>query len=122
MATTISHDSHNIVAAGDNDADMLLAVRELEKLGGGIVSVHEGAIRRLPLPIAGLMTSEAPETVGATLRAMIDAAHAELGIPEGVEPFMSLSFMALPVIPELKLTARGLFNVNLFSFVGVEAD
>ena len=122
VATTISHDSHNIVAAGDNDADMLLAVRELERLGGGIVSVHEGVIRRLPLPIAGLMTSEAPETVSATLRAMIEAAHTELGIPEGVEPFMSLSFMALPVIPELKLTARGLFNVNLFSFVGVEAD
>ena len=110
------------MAAGDNDADMLLAVRELERLGGGIVSVHEGVIRRLPLPIAGLMTSEAPETVSATLRAMIEAAHTELGIPEGVEPFMSLSFMALPVLPELKLTARGLFNVNLFSFVGVEAD
>jgi adenine deaminase len=53
---------------------------------------------------------------------MLVAARAELGIPEDVEPFMTLSFMALPVIPELKLTARGLFNVNTFSFVGVEAD
>ena len=53
---------------------------------------------------------------------MLVAARAELGIPEDVEPFMTLSFMALPVIPELKLTARGLFNVNTFSFDGVEAD
>ena len=53
---------------------------------------------------------------------MIRAAHEELAIPDAVEPFMSLSFMALPVIPELKLTARGLFNVNTFSFVGIEAD
>lgn len=122
IATTISHDSHNIVVAGDNDPDMLLAVRELADMGGGIVSVHGGAIRRLPLPIAGLMTSADPQEVNAVLHDMLVAARAELGIPEDVEPFMTLSFMALPVIPELKLTARGLFNVNTFSFVGVEAD
>ena len=121
IATTISHDSHNIVVAGDNDPDMLLAVRELADMGGGIVSVHGGAIRRLPLPIAGLMTSADPQEVNAVLHDMLVAARAELGIPEDVEPFMTLSFMALPVIPELKLTARGLFNVNTFSFVGVEA-
>ena len=122
IATTISHDSHNIVVAGDNDPDMLLAVRELADMGGGIVSVHGGSIRRLPLPIAGLMTSADPQEVNAVLHDMLVAARAELGIPEDVEPFMTLSFMALPVIPELKLTARGLFNVNTFSFVGVEAD
>ena len=122
IATTISHDSHNIVVAGDNDPDMLLAVRELADMGGGIVSVHGGAIRRLSLPIAGLMTSADPQEVNAVLHDMLVAARAELGIPEDVEPFMTLSFMALPVIPELKLTARGLFNVNTFSFVGVEAD
>ena len=110
IATTISHDSHNIVVAGDNDPDMLLAVRELADMGGGIVSVHGGAIRRLPLPIAGLMTSADPQEVNAVLHDMLVAARAELGIPEDVEPFMTLSFMALPVIPELKLTARGLFN------------
>lgn len=123
VATTISHDSHNIVAAGDDDADMLLAVRELERIGGGIVSVRAGAVRHsLPLPIAGLMTGADPLEVSRTLAEMIRAAHEELDIPEAVEPFMSLSFMALPVIPELKLTARGLFNVNTFSFVGIDAD
>lgn len=122
VATTISHDSHNIVVAGDNDADMLLAVRELAAMGGGIVSVHNGRVRGLALPIAGLMTSADPLEVSETLKEMIRAAHAELAIPEDVEPFMSLSFMALPVIPELKLTARGLFNVSTFSFVGIEAD
>ena len=68
------------------------------------------------------MTSADPQEVNAVLHDMLVAARAELGIPEDVEPFMTLSFMALPVIPELKLTARGLFNVNTFSFVGVEAD
>lgn len=122
VATTIAHDSHNIVVAGDNDADMLLAVRELAAMGGGIVSVHKGKVRGLALPIAGLMTSADPLEVSETLKEMIEAAHVELAIPDAVEPFMSLSFMALPVIPELKLTARGLFNVNTFSFVGIEAD
>lgn len=70
IATTISHDSHNIVVAGDNDPDMLLAVRELADMGGGIVSVHGGAIRRLPLPIAGLMTSADPQEVNAVLHDM----------------------------------------------------
>ncbi len=122
VATTIAHDSHNIVVAGDNDADMLLAVRELAAMGGGIVSAHKGRVRGLALPIAGLMTSADPLEVSENLKEMIRAAHEELAIPDAVEPFMSLSFMALPVIPELKLTARGLFNVNTFSFVGIEAD
>ena len=99
-----------------------IAARQMHGGFGGIVSVHGGAIRRLPLPIAGLMTSADPQEVNAVLHDMLVAARAELGIPEDVEPFMTLSFMALPVIPELKLTARGLFNVNTFSFVGVEAD
>ena len=71
IATTISHDSHNIVVAGDNDPDMLLAVRELADMGGGIVSVHGGSIRRLPLPIAGLMTSADPQEVNAVLHDML---------------------------------------------------
>ena len=99
-----------------------IAARQMHGGFGGIVSVHGGSIRRLPLPIAGLMTSADPQEVNAVLHDMLVAARAELGIPEDVEPFMTLSFMALPVIPELKLTARGLFNVNTFSFVGVEAD
>lgn len=121
IATTIAHDSHNIVVAGDNDADMLLAVRELVKMGGGIVLIASGEVKgRLALPIAGLLTTEDPLVVSRTLGDMLRLAHGELGIPTTVEPFMTLSFMALPVIPDLKLTARGLFDVNLFSFVSIE--
>lgn len=121
IATTIAHDSHNIVVAGDNDADMKLAVRELVEMGGGIVLIASGKVRgRLPLPIAGLLTTEDPLIVSRTLGDMLRLAHEELGIPATVEPFMTLSFMALPVIPDLKLTARGLFDVNLFSFVSIE--
>ena len=121
IATTIAHDSHNIVVAGDNDADMLTAVRTLADMGGGIVVVRGEQILKLPLPIAGLLTSAEPEDVSARLRDMLRLAHDELGIPAGVEPFMTLSFMTLPVIPELKLTARGLFDVTTFSFIGIEA-
>ncbi|MEG2005617.1 MAG: adenine deaminase C-terminal domain-containing protein, partial [Bilophila sp.] len=121
IATTIAHDSHNIVVAGDSDADMQLAVRELVDMGGGIVLIASGVVKgRLPLPIAGLMTSEDPLAVSRQLADMLQLAHTTLQIPPAVEPFMTLSFMALPVIPELKLTARGLFDVNLFSFVPIE--
>ena len=120
VATTIAHDSHNIVVAGDNDADMLTAVRTLTDMGGGIVTVRGDNIMKLPLPIAGLLTSAEPKDVSAQLRDMLRLAHDELGIPAAVEPFMTLSFMTLPVIPELKLTARGLFDVTTFSFVTLE--
>ena len=121
VATTIAHDSHNIVVAGTNDADMRLAVRELARTGGGITLCRDGAVlETLPLPVAGLITDADPARVGEILERMIALAR-ELGVPEAVEPFMALSFMALPVIPELKLTARGLFDVREFAFVSVDA-
>lgn len=123
VATSIAHDSHNVVVAGDNDADMLLAARALAEMGGGIVMVRAGRVAdRLPLPVAGLITGAPPAEVGDTLGRMIAAAHADLGIPEGVEPFMTLSFMALPVIPALKITARGLFDAARFAFVENAAE
>lgn len=123
VATSIAHDSHNVVTAGDNDADMLLAARAVAKMDGGIVMVRQGAVTgRLPLPVAGLLTTAPPGEAAETLARMIAAAHADFGIPEGVEPFMTLSFMALPVIPALKITARGLFDVERFAFVGIAAD
>ena len=123
VATSIAHDSHNVVTAGDNDADMLLAVRALAEMDGGIVMVCGGTITgRLPLPVAGLLTTAPPAETGRTLGRMIAAAHADLAIPAEVEPFMTLSFMALPVIPSLKITARGLFDVERFAFVETAAE
>ena len=117
----MSHDSHNIVVCGDNDADMLAAVRRVAAMGGGIAVAGEGRIlEELPLPVAGLMTHEAPETVVRALDAIHGLLHGH-GIPANVAPLMALSFMALPVIPSLKLTARGLFSVADWRFVSVDA-
>ena len=121
VATSVSHDSHNIVVCGDNDADMLAAVLRVAAMGGGIAVASEGRIlEELPLPVAGLMTHEAPETVVRALDAIHGLLHGH-GIPANVAPLMALSFMALPVIPSLKLTARGLFSVADWRFVSVDA-
>lgn len=117
IATTIAHDSHNIVVAGDSDADMLHAVHALQYMGGGIVLVREGkVIGSLPLPIAGLMTNIAADEACSTMETLIAQARRDFAIHPQAEPFMTLSFMALPVIPELKLTDQGLFDVQSFSF------
>ena len=122
VATTVAHDSHNIVAAGDNDADLTLAVQTLITLGGGIVVCAGGEVLgSLPLPIAGLISDAPPAEVAITLNNLIKIARNTLGVSAEVEPFMALSFMALPVIPELKLTARGLFDVRVFDFVPVDS-
>lgn len=118
VATTIAHDSHNIIVAGDNDADMALAVQTVVELGGGIVMVKEGEVLdSLPLPIAGLMTNRGGEYVDDKFASMHALAHDVLKVNEGIDPFMTLSFMALPVIPHLKVTDAGLFDVDTFSFV-----
>ena len=121
VATSVSHDSHNIVVCGDNDADMLAAVRRVADMGGGIAVTSNGRVLAdLPLPVAGLMTHQSPETVVRALDAIHNLLH-DHGIPENVAPLMALSFMALPVIPSLKLTARGLFSVAEWRFVSVDA-
>ncbi|WP_028583834.1 adenine deaminase [Desulfogranum mediterraneum] len=118
IATTIAHDAHNIVVAGSRDQDMLVAVRELERLGGGIVLAREGAILgALPLPVAGLMSQASAAEVGARLEELISLAHRELGVNPAIQPFMSLSFMSLSVIPELKLTDQGLLDVSRMELV-----
>ena len=121
VATTIAHDSHNIIVAGDNDDDMLLAVRTLAEIGGGIVMIRAGVVLdTLPLPIAGLMSNLGGDHVDKRLKQMHEKAIRRLGIFEGIDPFMTLSFMALPVIPHLKVTDMGLFDVDEFAFVSVE--
>ncbi|MDD6088097.1 MAG: adenine deaminase [Desulfovibrionaceae bacterium] len=121
VATTIAHDSHNVVVIGDNDADMLLAVQRIQHIGGGLVITAGGkTVGELPLPVGGLMTSSlTPTEISATLSRMTQYAHDHLRIPEDVHPFMTLSFLTLPVIPELKLTDQGLFDVGAFRFVPI---
>lgn len=123
VAISISHDSHNIVVVGVNDQDMTFAVEELVKQAGGVVLVKDQQVlESLPLPIAGLMSDQSGVWVDQKLTQIHKAAHEELGISRDVEPLMTLCFMSLPVIPEIKLTAKGLFDVSGFSFIPIEAD
>jgi adenine deaminase len=121
MASSVSHDSHNIVVTGVNDADMLEAVIEIARMKGGLSIVADGkALGRLPLPIAGLMSEESMGTVKEDLEELGRVA-ADLGV-QVKDPFMALSFISLPVVPELKLTDLGLFDVRRFKFVDVFTD
>jgi len=123
IATTIAHDSHNLVVAGDNDADMLTAVREEQRIGGGIVMASGGRIlSSLPLPIGGLMSDAPAGEVAQRLRELFALASSHYHIRGDVDAFMALSFLALPVIPSLKITARGLFDLPSFRFVSVDAE
>lgn len=121
IALSIGHDSHNVIVTGTSDTDMTLAVKELERLGGGVVLVHQGKIGPvMPLPIAGLMSNLSGEETVA-IQDKIDAfAHSQLQIPTKINPVMTLSFMPLSVIPELKITDMGLVDVNNFKFVPLE--
>ena len=116
LASTIGHDSHNLAVVGTSDADMAMAARAVADAGGGqAVAANGRVLAVLPLPIAGLISSEPVATVIAQQRALLDAAHA-LGCPID-DPFMPLSFMPLVVIPHLKLSDQGLVDVDRFDFV-----
>ncbi len=120
VASTIAHDSHNIIVIGTNDEDMYTAVQELIKAGGGITMALNGEVLdTLKLPIAGLMSDQSPEFVSEKLGKMYPIATEKLGVNNELDPFMTLSFLALPVIPELKLTDMGLFDTRSFSFTEV---
>ncbi|HYZ77459.1 MAG TPA: adenine deaminase [Gaiellaceae bacterium] len=121
LASTVAHDAHNIVVVGVDDADMARAVQRLAGLGGGIAVVEGGEVRaELPLPVAGLL-ADAPlaEVIEKSL-ACNDAARA-LGW-SGATPFLTLSFLALSVIPSLKITDRGLVDVDRFELVPLAAE
>jgi adenine deaminase len=121
IAQTIAHDSHNIIVLGDNNEDMALAVNSLKELGGGLIVVSRGKVLgSLKLEVAGLMTARPIEEVNQEFQKMVEIAHS-LNVSKEVEPFMTLSFLALPVIPSLKLTDKGLFDVDKFEFVTLEA-
>lgn len=123
VALSVAHDSHNIIVTGVNDDEMEFAVRELEKMGGGIILVNDcKVVESMPMPIAGLMSDRSGEWVDEKLTALHEKAYSALGISGSVEPLMTLCFMSLPVIPEVKLTDIGLFDVTRFSFIPLEAD
>ena len=121
IATTVGHDSHNLIVAGDNDKDMLSAIDALEACGGGYIVVSGGKVlARLPLPVAGLMSDAPLEKILKNQQALL-AAVKKLGVEGGSDPFIRLSFIALPVIPAARLTDMGMFDVMRMQFLGTEA-
>jgi len=121
LGSSIAHDSHNLMVVGTNDEDMLLAAHEIEHMRGGLVVVEGGCVlASLPLPIAGLMSERPFEEVNEQLQALLTAAH---GLGSDLhDPFMTMSFLALPVIPSLKLSDKGLVDVTQFKFVPLFED
>ncbi len=117
IASSVAHDSHNIVVIGDNDEDMRKAVQHLQEIGGGISIVSDGEVKdSFALPIGGLMSDRSLEEVQDSLERMLKVAY-DMGVSRDYDPFMTLAFLALPVIPELKVTDLGLFDVVNFKFV-----
>jgi adenine deaminase len=116
LASSIAHDSHNIVAVGTNDADIYAAIKEIEKIGGGLVACANGKpVASLSLPVAGLLSPEPLHTVVDKFKNVEKAASKMGSIPPS--PFALLSFIALPVIPELRLSDRGLVDVLAFKLL-----
>jgi adenine deaminase len=121
IASSVGHDSHNLIVAGKNTRDMKVALAHLSAVGGGFVVVENGrVIADLPLQIGGLMSSMPAAEMVERLR-KLRAASASIGC-ELAEPFLQLAFLSLPVIPSLKLTDRGLVDVEKFAFIDVRAS
>jgi adenine deaminase len=119
IASSIAHDSHNLVVAGVNDADILAAVEEIKRLQGGLAIAVEGKIiGSLALPIAGLMSDKDLEAVHRELEELLAQAR-QLGVRPEFDPFLTLAFLSLPVIPDLKLTDHGLVDVKTMTIVPV---
>jgi adenine deaminase len=121
FASTVAHDAHNLVVVGVDDAEMMRCAERLAEIGGGIVVARDGAVvGELALPVAGLLSDAPFEEVVAGLEACHDRLR-EQGVTSAA-PFMTLSFLALSVIPELKITDRGLVDVTRFEIVGLGVD
>ena len=122
LAISIAHDSHNIIVVGVTDEDMAVAVESLISQNGGMVLVKDQeVIASMPMPVGGIMSDQRGEWVDEKLSEIHEVAYRELHVKEDVEPIMTLCFMSLAVIPEVKLTDMGLFDVTTFSFIPVEA-
>jgi adenine deaminase len=119
LASTVAHDSHNLIVIGTNDGDMLRAIEELKRIGGGLTIVNEGQVQQsIALPIAGLMSDKPLEEMNEDLVSLYKLART-LGVNKDIDPFMTLAFLALPVIPDIKLTDMGLFDVTSFNFIKI---
>ena len=117
VATSVSHDSHNIIVVGTNEEDMADAVNRIVEMQGGIVVLDRGKIcGEVRLGIAGIMSDDSLEHVNTALENAKDTAFS-LGVNQGIDPFMTLSFMSLPVIPKLRLTTRGVIDVETQQYV-----
>ena len=123
LTISVAHDSHNIIAVGVTDTDMAAGVERLIAIGGGAVLIRDGnVLEEMPLPLGGLMSDQSGEWVDQKLKALEQKAVEELGVSMKVDPLLTLCFMALPVIPELKITDMGLFDAETFKFIPLEAD
>ncbi|WAA08573.1 adenine deaminase [Fervidibacillus albus] len=122
IATTVAHDSHNLIVAGTNDEDMIYAIQKMQEIGGGLVVVRDGkTIASLPLMIGGLMSDQKYETVANQLDE-VNRALFEVSKHRHFNLFLTLSFLSLPVIPELKITDLGLFDATTFQHIAIAAD
>ena len=122
IASSVAHDSHNLITVGTNDEDMASAMTALVEMQGGFAIALDGkVIARMPLPFAGLIAAECAADAAAHNKAVLKAVKEKLDCALE-NPFMALSFLALPVIPELKLTDKGLVDVAKFDFVPLHAD
>ena len=123
IALSIAHDSHNIIVVGVNDEDMEMAVNILIEQEGGMVLVKDQQlVEALPMPIGGIMSDQSGEWVDMQLTKVHEKAHQILQVSNMIEPIMILCFMSLAVIPEIKLTDMGLFDVSKFEFISIEAE
>lgn len=112
IATTVAHDSHNLIIAGDNEKDMLLAANELQRVQGGYTLVKNGTVlSTLPLPVAGLMSELPLKPLAAKIEELTRLAYS-MGVNREMDPFIALSFLALPVIPEIRITDMGTVEVS----------
>lgn len=122
IASSVAHDSHNIIVIGTNAGDMAFAANRIKTLGGGMVVANSGeVIAEMPLPYAGLMT-DAGAATAAEQNENVRRAVYKLGAPENIEPFMTMAFLSLPVIPHLKITSVGLVDVDGFRIVPLFCD
>ena len=119
IATTIAHDSHNLIVYGTNDFDMIYAANELKKINGGIIVVKEGkTLASISLKIGGIITSRSSKEVISDLNNLHSSLKA-ISSKIDFNPFLILSFLSLPVIPEIKITDKGLFDVTNFKFIPI---
>ena len=118
IASSVSHDSHNLIVIGTNNEDMALAANHICKVGGLVVVADGHIVADMPLPIAGLMADRSGTEIAKANEVVREAVHT-LGVNEGIEPFMNMAFVSLPVIPSLKMSTQGLVDVNKWQRVSL---